>query len=569
MRPCAIAGTRPALFILAALAAFTFDETARAQEPESDPTQKPEPQPEAGEDAAPSDVAPEAADEAGTPDEAPAREAGTPEEAPAPEPSPSPQPKPAAATPPPAPQGSEGPPPSTAVAAVETEAAPESTAEQSWYYRPPLRVAFGKGDRQVGLTFYGFLQADLIYDTTRSYSESMDDDLVARTDTYDGTVGRTQFSTRNTRLGLMFESPELGGVRPVAVVEGDFFGNQPGDPPDVSERDYYESATFRLRKAYVELQNRFVDVLVGQDYDVFGWQNRFFPCSGEFLGLPNQVFSRSTQLRLSRAFGASGPVGLEVAASAARPAQRDSATPDVSAGLLLAANKYRGISTSGNGFTRDQPLSLGVSGTVRQFKVDAFAPPPTQTSNEVTGWGMSIDAFVPVIAAKDANDRGNALTLTGSFVMGTGIGDLMNATGGATFPTLPNPALANPPPVYEGNIDAGIVSFDLMGVLHTIDWQGFKVGLEVHLPPSGRIFFAANYTQAYSENLRELFPQGGAEIELLTHVADKSQYVDANLFYDATPAVRFGVAGAYTTVEYLDGDQPENIRARFQAMYFF
>jgi hypothetical protein len=55
----------------------------------------------------------------------------------------------------------------------------------------------------------------------------------------------------------------------------------------------------------------------------------------------------------------------------------------------------------------------------------------------------------------------------------------------------------------------------------------------------------------------------------LTHVADKSQYVDANIFYDATPAVRLGVAGAYTTVAYLDGDQPENIRARFQAMYFF
>jgi hypothetical protein len=390
---------------------------------------------------------------------------------------------------------------------------------------------------------------------------------VQRTDVFEGKEGRTQFSTRNTRLGLLFEAPNATGVRPSAVFEGDFFGNQ---PPDASESAFYDSPTFRLRHAYMNLEiDSFVDVLIGQTYDVFGWQNYFFPATAEFLGLPSSVFSRNTQFRLSRGFGKTGPIGLDIAAAAVRPAQRDSSIPDGNAGLRLRINDWKGLRMPGNGNVDALPLAVGVSGVVRQFKVDAFTPPPTQNANSVTGWGVSVDALVPVIPAKNSYDRGNKLTLTGSFITGTGIGDLIAATGGATFPTLPNPAQANPPPEYEGNIDPGLVSFDTQGVLHTIDWQAFGVGLQYYLPPSGRVILAANYTQAFSKNMDQLFPRGGAEIELLVRVADRQRYADVSLFWDATPAVRFGLEGSYTMVRYLDGDEPHNIRGRFQAMYFF
>ena len=69
--------------------------------------------------------------------------------------------------------------------------------------------------------------------------------------------------------------------------------------------------------------------------------------------------------------------------------------------------------------------------------------------------------------------------------------------------------------------------------------------------------------------MSELFPRGGAEIELLVRVADRQRYADVNLFWDATPAVRFGIAGSYSWVRYLDGDEPHNFRGHAQAMYFF
>lgn len=435
--------------------------------------------------------------------------------------------------------------PSIKPAAVEAPAA-------SWFTREPLALRLGDADKQWSLAFYGFIEANFIVDSTRSYDERIGSSLVARSDTYEGQHGRTQFSIRNTRLGLKFQSPTSGAFRPSAVLEADFYSQKPVDST-TPERDYFDAPTFRIRHAYMSLESHYIDVLAGQTYNVFGWQN-----------------FRSAQFRLSHTFGADGPVGVMLAASVARPAQRDSSVPDANAGLRLSINHWRGmITTTAASGSSAQSMFLQVSGVGRQYKVDAFTPPPTQTSNHATAWGVSIDALLPVIPANDAADRGNSLTLTGSFVKGTGIGDLINSNGGAAFPTLPNPAQANPPPLYTPNIDGGLVTFDSQGILRTIDWQAIKVGIQYYLPGSGRVFITANYNQAHSPNMHKLFPRGGAEIELLGYVADTTRGADASLYWDATAAVRFGLTGAYSEVRYLDGDKPHNLRGMGLAQYAF
>jgi hypothetical protein len=185
------------------------------------------------------------------------------------------------------------------------------------------------------------------------------------------------------------------------------------------------------------------------------------------------------------------------------------------------------------------------------------------------GWGMSVDAFVPVIPAANEGDRGNRLTLTGSFVRGTGIADLITSGGHATFPLLPNPQQTQPPPQYDANIDSSLLTFDANGVVHTLNWTAFRVGLQYYLPPSGRFLFSTNYTQSHSDNMSKLYPKGGVEVELLGTIADTSRYADANLFWDATPALRLGISGQYTQVEYLDGSKPHNIRGMAQTAYQF
>jgi hypothetical protein len=250
--------------------------------------------------------------------------------------------------------------------------------------------------------------------------------------------------------------------------------------------------------------------------------------------------------------------------------QRDSGVPDGSAGLRVSFNGWQGIRTPGNERIEAMPLTLGVSGIVRQFKANAFAPPPTQNSNSATGWGVSFDAFLPIIPATNLVDRGNRLALMASFVKGAGIGDLISVTGGAVFPTLRNPAQAFPAPVYEtANVDQGIVSFDEAGVLHTIEWTAFRIGLQYYLPSTGRWIFSANYTQAHSANMATLFSDP-ARFNLQAHFADTFRYADAKLTFDVTPVVRAGVSSQYTqTVYVVDGDKPHNLRVSGQIIYLF
>jgi hypothetical protein len=450
----------------------------------------------------------------------------------------------------------------------EEKTAGEEPPSPSWFARPPLAITIGHGAGTWRATLYGFVQADAMNDSTRSYSDSIGSSIVARDETYAGHVGRTQFSIRNTRLGFALESPVIGGVTASAIFEGDLFGNQPGSPPDVSEASYFNSPTFRIRHAYLRLEDDYVDVWAGQTYYLFGWQNYFFPCTLEYLGLPNEAFGRTTQVRLAHTFRSSA-VDVDLAVAALRPAQRDSEIPDGNAGLRLSLNHWKGISTPGNVGTTALPLSLGVSAAVRDFKVNSFTPPPPQGSNSTVGWGVSVDALLPLIPAKDADDRGNKLTLTGTFVTGSGIADLVNAGGGASFPTLPNPAQISPAPVYSPDVDNGLVTFDNAGVLHTIDWQTFMAGIQYYLPPTGRVILAANYTEGFSRNMAQLYPRGGAEINLPTRVARLSRYADANVFFDVTPAVRIGGSFQYTATEYVDGETPRNLRWMASALYVF
>jgi hypothetical protein len=435
---------------------------------------------------------------------------------------------------------------------------------RSWFYRAPYEVKIGEGSSQWKLTFYGFIEFDTIYDTTRSFNDSEGNGLVVRDDTNHNAAShsRTTFVSRNTRFGFRMNSPEVGGVTATAILEGDFFGTLPGAPPAVSEGAFYTSPDFRIRHAYLKLENDVLDVWAGQTYNLFGWQSNFSPCSLEFLGLPAMIFGRTPQVRLIKTIK-SAAVNFDIAVAAVRPVQRDSAVPEGEGGLRLTVNKYKGISTPGNGGTAAFPMAIGVSGTVRQFRLDAYPNAQSGITNSATGWGVAVGALLPIIPAANSDDRSGAVTLTGEFSTGTGYGDLLGGlTGGANFPANPPTGTATTGTPYAADADAGIVTYDTSGTLHTIDWTTFLVGLQYYLPPSGRVSLSVNYSQANSKNMADLFPNSKGQFKA-------SRYFDANVFFDVTPAARIGGSYQYTEQTYVDGVVAKNHRAMGIALYFF
>ena len=156
-----------------------------------------------------------------------------------------------------------------------------------------------------------------------------------------------------------------------------------------------------------------------------------------------------------------------------------------------------------------------------------------------------------MIPARSAHRRENALSLNAEVTVGTGIADLYTGlTGGALFPSLPNPAGLMPAPIYRPNIDSGIVTFDADGNVKSINWRAMVVGFQYYLPVAdGRVWVSANYSQLKSTNIVSLTPEnsrGG--------VFYWQQYFDANLYAAVTPAVQMGVSYQFT--EQVFGDRP-------------
>ena len=482
----------------------------------------------------------------------------------APPPAPAPLPPPPASPPPsplPAPAGSRPPRPRARRKGTRhplTEV-PANLAEAGWFARQPLKVQFGKDKQAWAFTLFGTIQADYISDTTRSYNDYIGQSLVARNDTYEGTTGRTQFGMRNTRIGFLLDSPAIGSVTPSAVFQGDFAGNQPSVPyvppgspgsAGISENAYYNSPTFRIRHAYLTLRNPIVDILAGQTFDVFGWQNFYAPCA--LLGRSEPDVFAHRAVPVVQSFGAGGPVVVDVAVEAARPAQRDSRVPDLEGGVRLSIPGWKGITTPGNAVTIAAPLSIGVSGITRQFNVNAFTPPPAQTSNSTVGWGVSGDVFIPVIPADTPTiaataDAGRIVRLR------HGHRGPDRRRRRRAFPDAAEPRRSRARRRSTRRTSTTAWSRSTRSACCTRSTGG---------PPRDRssttsrardaLILAGNFTYAHSRNIGKLYPQGGAEIELLGSVADRSLSGDASLLFDATPAIRFGISGQYTRVRYLD-----------------
>jgi hypothetical protein len=438
---------------------------------------------------------------------------------------------------------------------------PPAPAESS---KPGAAPGPGEVTSKWSMTIYGFAEVDLMHDTTQSFTDSPGNGAIVRPTGLAYANGRTQTTARNSRLGVRMSAPEFEGMKASGNVEMDFMGYQPGiapATPNVSEAAFFNNGTFRIRAAYAKVESEYVDLLAGQYYFLFGEQPFFFPMSIWFFGLPNQAFGRTQQFRLSHTFK-SEAANVDIAVSAQRPPQRDSEIPDFQGGIKVGVNSWKGVHAGGSGYAAFDPLTIAASGSVRHFRVNDFATAPTSLRT-INGWGISLDGMIPIVPAKSAKDKGNALTLSGSFVMGSGIGDLIGGlTGGAAFPAVPAMG-ATPGGAYPANVDPGIIQYDTTGNLRAINWQNFMVGAQYFLPPTGRISIGANFTQGKSDNITDGLT-GGA----LAGVFKQSQYFEAVVIGDLTPAVR--IAAAWQRIAQTKGDDAVSKNNRLElAVYFF
>jgi hypothetical protein len=437
----------------------------------------------------------------------------------------------------------------------EPASAPEAPAGPS-----PATLLAGEPGWQLG--FFGFAELDGDYDTTQSFTDTVLNATISRPHTYAGDNSRFQGSPRDSRFGYKVTAPAFEGMKASALMEFDFFALA---PPNATQDQTYFAVPFRLRQYYARLETPIIDVLAGQTNDLYGWGGAgFYPSTPARLGVLGEVFHRNSQLRLTKVIGGKA-AALEIAVAGVRPADRDSAVPDLQAGMKLSFKGWQGASAQGPRRTTKAPMALAVSAIGRRLSVTDFSTVPGD-NHVVYGGGVAADAFIPIIPAR-GDDLSNTISIVGEFSKGTGVADLyLNLTGGVLFPSLPNPHNTLPAPSYTPNLDQGIVTYDANGALHTVDWQGWMVAAQYHLPPrhGKMLWVSGTYSRVYSSNAVTLTPIFGQPF-----VWNKGEYVDATLWWDITPNFQMALSYQRQTETFGDAVSATNNRGEGAWWFYF
>jgi hypothetical protein len=425
----------------------------------------------------------------------------------------------------------------------------------------PAPLLAGEPGWQMG--FFGWLELDMLWDSTQSFSETVLDNTISRPHTIAGDNPRFQGTAKDSRIGYKIAAPPFGSLKTSAYFEADFFGII---PTTATQDQSYVYDTIRLRQYYAKLETPVLDLLVGQTFDLYGWGGQgFFPSTPAFLGVMGEVFHRNVQLRLSKVI-ATAPLDVEIAAAAVRPATRDSGVPDLQAGLKLTVNGWQGASAQGPRPAKRAPMALGISAVGRRLAVTDFES-ISANPQIAYGWGAAVDAFIPIIPASgsDPSDLGNTWSVSGEASKGTGVTDLyLTLTGGVLFPSLPNPKNLLPAPTYTPNIDPGIVTFDANNTVQTLNWEGLMVNTHYHLPFRKGKLLSLSLTGSYikSTNVLTLTPVQGQPF-----VWNVGKYADGTIWWNITPA--FQMALSYQWMRQTFGDGVSAVNNRVQAGWWF
>jgi hypothetical protein len=413
------------------------------------------------------------------------------------------------------------------------------------------------------LTVTGYLQADFKYDSTQSCFDFCALLPIQKPGSYRGDHSRVVFSPRDSRLGFLLATPDKRGVRLTGLLEFNFFASTA-----TTEQATWSDPVAGLRQAWIKLETRALDIMIGQSANLFGWSSGYVVAGVQEPALPGQMYQRTMQLRLSRAFHL-GPVTAELATALEQPPQPDSSTPELVAGLRLSLDRWTGYHTYYLTGSAVQPASIAVTGDLRRFRIAELSPTP-HTHHLRTGGGIAIDAFLPIRSATRASHDGSA-ALTAEYVYGAGTSDMYTGLGaaGTINPSLPPTEPGGAPVRYPANFTPGLAAYDATGRLELLQWTSYMIGLEYYPGGvGGRVGTWMNYGHMASANSRRF---GGPDVNdpVLGRTRESEIFVDAGVSFDPTRATRVSSGLALFRDHYVDGTIARNYSVMSSAWLFF
>ena len=409
----------------------------------------------------------------------------------------------------------------------------------------------------VGL--YGVLEADGVYDSTRTFSNWPYNAGAASKKTVSGTpatinsISGSQlgFDVNGSRFGIMISSPEYRGSRVRGLLEMDFLRTT-GTPPPAAAG--WDNPSPRLRQAWMDVETPgYGDLLAGKYWSLFGWQPYNLYSSVQIQAGPAETYGLFPQARWYIIGHLEGTL-LEPAVSV-ESEEPAFGLPSFVEGLKWAVPSWPGeamIGATGKGI---EPLSIGVSAIETPLSGWTVG---TEKSASPVGFNelataYAVDAFLPLLPARYGNPD-STLTLSGEFTSGAG--------DGFQFPGLtwgmgsygngsPGTALPFGTGIVNGNafVPVDVSSWNITLQYFFSDHARTSVAMGIAHVSSGNLA-----SQADAVNL-SLLAGGSLSNGMAKYLLpyNRNQYIHADLWHDFTPAVRMGLeAGQYQT-DYVGG----------------
>ena len=404
---------------------------------------------------------------------------------------------------------------------------------------------------------HGFVQADIINDSTQSFNETVGDGAVKQNGSVAGDNGWTQFSERNSRfdflakdsvggwdtkgyleLDLLGYDPEGYGATSVSTTTGGVASTGNGTTnnlaADVTEYKFYTQPTVRLRHAYLQADSDGWTILAGQWWSLFGWNMDYVLSTVAEAPVMATLYQRTPQLRIMKTFGDATGAQLQLATDLEKADEVGGQMPNVNFGIRFLMNDFKARFCSSTGAAKLMPFSIGLSERNANIVWD------NQTQGVGAGfnynqnmWASAIaaDVLLPVLPASEGKDD-PSIVLTGEWTAGAGDVDQFN--GGGFNGGLNGYTSAN-----GHNIDPGIMGGSLAAGFQLVQIQSINAELQAYLPPSIGTIFTLGYGEIFSPNVIGV---GG------TWNDDKVMFV--NVMQDLTKEMRVGLEYASFDTHY-------------------
>jgi hypothetical protein len=413
----------------------------------------------------------------------------------------------------------------------------------------------------------GFIETDVIQDSTESFRETIGNSPVARATTVAGDHGRSQLSIRNSRLAFNVDGPLIDDWKNRAYLELDFMGFDPATGNGNTENSFFSSPTTRVRHAFLEFHNDRWQILAGQTWGLFGWQPYYFLATTDISPVPATIYGRVAQVRGMRTFHLSEISDLQAAVALARPPQSDGGAPDLQAGVRWScSSRQSGFVSTSSAPYKTQPMSVGLSGLVRQYRV----PDSAQGVTTAAGSALALNTMVPILTSSDGKSLRGTMTLTGEFSTGRGDGDQFSQWTGGTAPQLATATTG----FYKAlpakpTLDGGLGDYDDSGAFQLIQLQTYNLQLQYHLPTERQQWVTLGVGVLQSHNVDSLSQGGFASTSSGNLIYDRERVLFLNYFQNVTPQLRIGAEYAYVDTHFADGENASNNRYQVSAFYLF